>query len=75
MVDTYVVFYIVGLTIKVNGTLVSNNICMCDLEQGFWDQKKQKNPKSCWFEECGIGHELTENGMYCMSSQRMVCTA
>ena len=69
MLDTCVVFYFVGLTVKVNGTLVSDNICMCDLEQGFWDRKKQKNPKSCWYTECDIGHELTENGMYCIGHE------
>lgn len=51
-----------GLTVRVNGTLVSNNVCKCHLEHGFWDPKKLQNPKSCWFEECDVGHELTENG-------------
>ncbi|KAI0227103.1 hypothetical protein LSAT2_022430 [Lamellibrachia satsuma] len=51
-----------GLTIKINGTLVSDNVCKCDIERGYWDPRKENNPKTCWHEECAIGHELTEDG-------------
>jgi len=51
-----------GLTVKVNGTAVSNNVCQCDVKAGFWDPNRELDPKTCSFEECDRGHELTEEG-------------
>lgn len=51
-----------GLTIKTNGTLVSNNVCKCDIERGYWDPKKQDDPPDCLYQECDVGHQLTEVG-------------
>ena len=51
-----------GLRIKRNGTVMSDNECECDVKIGYWEADRQHYEGICGYEECDIGHELTEIG-------------
>ena len=55
---------VLGLTVKVNGTAVSNNVCQCDVKLGYWEPNKELDRTGCLFVKCDRGFELTEEGWW-----------
>ena len=66
----------VGMRIKRYGNLTADNVCECDVTNGYWEEVKH-DPETanyrliCWSKDCDAGHELTESGQFktgCLSS-------